>query len=245
MNKKAKILIVEDEMIIAAKISLHLTQMGYEVAGIIPTGEEAISYCRDSPPDILLLDINLRGDIDGVMVAKKITEEIPIPIIYLTANSDEHNFQRAKSTKPFAFISKPLNKIELKRAIELVVERLHDINEKVELKTNKNAIVMRDRIFIRHKDSMVKILLEDIDYLEADRSYCKVCTRHGIYVLSNTLKNLEEKISDKRFLRIHRSYIINMEKIEKITDSQVLIGKTAIAIGRSFRDNLMKRLPYI
>ena len=70
-----KILIIEDEMIIAAKISLHLTQLGYEVSGIIPRGEEAILHCQQSPPDLLLLDINLNGMIDGIETATTLQAE--------------------------------------------------------------------------------------------------------------------------------------------------------------------------
>ena len=197
MVRQIKILIVEDEMIIAAKISMYIEQMGYSVAGIIPSGKEAIDYCRDNPPDILLLDINLRSEIDGIEAAKSILTEHDIPIIYLTANSDDYNFERAKTTKPFAFISKPIKKIDLERSLKLVIERLLEKSDNTTARDNR-TIIMSDRIFIRHKDAMLKILLEEIEYLEADRSYCKVCTHEAKYTLSNTLKALEEKIKDDR-----------------------------------------------
>ncbi|MEM9887199.1 MAG: response regulator [Bacteroidota bacterium] len=105
--KNIKILIVEDEMIIAAKISLHLEQLGYEVAGIIPRGEEAVLHCREHRPDILLLDINLKGLIDGIESAQVIQKEMDIPIIYLTANADEATFNRAKDTRPMLSFLNP------------------------------------------------------------------------------------------------------------------------------------------
>ena len=119
MGRPIKILIVEDEMVIAANISLQLTTLGYEVAGIVPRGEEAILQIKQNQPDIVLLDICLKGDIDGIETAQIMQNDYDIPIIYLTANADEDNFNRAKTTNPYAFISKPFKKLDLQRAIEL------------------------------------------------------------------------------------------------------------------------------
>ena len=124
MNQPIKILIVEDEMIIAANISLQLSSLGYEVTGIIPRGGEALIHIEQQQPDILLLDINLKGDIDGIETAQLMQKSFNIPVIYLTANTDEAHFNKAKSTNPYAFISKPFKKLDLQRAVELTVNRL-------------------------------------------------------------------------------------------------------------------------
>jgi CheY-like chemotaxis protein len=110
---------VEDEMVIAANISLELTSMGYDIIGIIPRGEEALIHIRETRPDILLLDIQLKGEIDGIDVATQMQKDFDIPIIYLTANTDDAYFNKAKETKPHAFISKPFKKRDLQRALEL------------------------------------------------------------------------------------------------------------------------------
>src|SRR5690606_21909475 len=124
MNKAVKILIIEDEMVIAANISLQLSELGYEVTGILPRGEEALSHIKIDKPDIILLDISLKGEMDGIETAHEIQKHYKIPIIYLTANSDEAHFNRAKETHPYAFISKPFKKLDLQRAIELTVDRI-------------------------------------------------------------------------------------------------------------------------
>jgi len=123
MKSPAKILIVEDEMIIGANISLQLSKLGYEVTGIVSRGEEAISHVRQSRPDIVLMDIQLKGNLDGIDTVSKMHQENNIPVIYLTANADEENFERAKSTNPYAFISKPFKKLDLQHAIELTMGR--------------------------------------------------------------------------------------------------------------------------
>ncbi|HRB55702.1 MAG TPA: response regulator, partial [Ferruginibacter sp.] len=92
MGIPAKILVVEDEMVIGANISLELTNMGFEVTGIVPRGEEALHHIKQNPPDIVLLDIQLKGKIDGIETAQIMQKEFNIPVIYLTANADNFNF---------------------------------------------------------------------------------------------------------------------------------------------------------
>lgn len=96
MESKIKILVVEDEMLIGAKISMLLTELGYEVTGLFPRGEEALLHMKESKPDLVLLDIQLNGEWDGIETARRLHAENDIPIIFLTANADEATFNRAK-----------------------------------------------------------------------------------------------------------------------------------------------------
>lgn len=109
-DQPIKILVVEDEMIIGAKVSLFLSELGYEVAGILPRAEEALLQIEENRPDIALLDINLKGSMDGIALAQVLQTEHNIPVVFLTANSDDATFQRAKATKPYAFLAKPFKK---------------------------------------------------------------------------------------------------------------------------------------
>ena len=124
MESTIKILIVEDEMIIAANTSLQLTNLGYEVSGIVSRGEDALLHIKENLPDIVLLDIQLKGELDGIETAHQMQKDFNIPIIYLTSNVDEAHFERAKRTNPYAFISKPFKKLDLQHAIELTANRI-------------------------------------------------------------------------------------------------------------------------
>ncbi|MGB3545693.1 MAG: response regulator [Saprospiraceae bacterium] len=246
-----KVLIVEDEMIIAAKISLHLEQLGYEVAGILPRGEEAVIHCRQSPPDLLLLDVNLKGLLDGVETSQMLRkEDILIPTIYLTANSEDSTFERAKATLPQAFLSKPYRKSDLARAIELAVANaarnsVTHAEEKLELPPLEDAHILSDRIFVRHKERMVKIFLRDILYVEAERAYCKIKTRDSDYLLSIALGRLEEQLRADDFMRVHRSYLVNLAQVDEIGDNYIAIGGKAIPIGKSHREEFAARVNLI
>ena len=126
MDRKIRILIVEDDMIIAANISLQLTNLGYQITGMVSRGEEAFRHIKENAVDIILLDINLKGSLNGIDTAKAIQKIRNIPIIYLTANSDNATFNEAKETQPRAFITKPFNKLRLQRTVALVAEQLKE-----------------------------------------------------------------------------------------------------------------------
>jgi DNA-binding LytR/AlgR family response regulator len=245
MDTLIKILVVEDEMIIAAKISMQLTSLGYEVTGILPRGEEALLHVEENKPDIVLLDINLKGKIDGIETAALMQQRNNIPIIYLTANSDEATFNRAKPTRPYAFISKPFKQLDLQRAIELTISRMaaNDNEMQIEVKTGEEQpFILSDRIFVRHKEKMIKIMVADILYMEADRNYSRIFTQQKEYLLSVTLKTIEEKLSMQLFMRIHRSYIINISHVDEVAEGHLIIAQKPIPIGTGMREQLMQRI---
>lgn len=256
MEKSVKILIVEDEMVIAANISLQLSELGYEVTGILPRGEEALSQIKIEIPDIILLDIRLKGELDGIQTAQEIQKHYNIPIIYLTANADEAHFNRAKETHPYAFISKPFKKLDLQRAIELAVDRIsfektlgngekRNGEENLTSISNATDFILNDRIFVRHNEKMLKIDIKDIYYIEADRNYCRIFSQGREYLLVMTLKDIDEKLPQNHFLRIHRSYIINLSQIDEVAGTHVVISKKAIPMSKAMRTELLKRLQTI
>ena len=245
MDSLIKILVVEDEMIIAAKISLQLTNLGYQVDGILSRGEETIMHVKQNNVDIILLDINLKGNLDGIEIARQIQQFSHVPIIYLTANGDEATFNRAKTTKPAGFISKPYKQLDLQRAIELAICRMAEKATGPVVSFNGNDeshYILSDRIFVRCKEKMIKIMVSDIMYIEADRNYIRIFTSQKEYLLSVTLKTIEEKLSKNVFVRIHRSYIININQIDEVAESHVVIGRYSIPLSTGMKENLLKRI---
>ena len=244
MERKIRILIVEDDMIIAANLSLQLTKLGYEITGVESRGEEAIYHAKLNSPDIILMDVNLKGDLDGVETVRFIQRTRNIPIVYLTANNDESTFIRAKSTHPHAFISKPFNKLNLQRTIALVAQQLKESN--VDQSGSDTPLeVLDDRIFVRHNGKMVKILLDHILYVEADRNYCNIVTENGDYLVVSTLKAIENRLRNGSFLRVHRSFMVNISKLDSVSESHLEIRRKTIPVSRSHKDVLLGRLQTI
>lgn len=112
-----KMLIVEDESIVATDIRSMLNRLGYNVYSIASSGEDAIEKSIEDQPDLVLMDISLKEDMDGIEAAEKILERFCIPIIYMSALSDNESLRRANKTEPFFFISKPIEEGELRTAI--------------------------------------------------------------------------------------------------------------------------------
>ncbi len=239
-----RILIVEDDMIIAANISLQLTKLGYEVTGIESRGEEALVHTSMNRPDIILMDINLKGKLDGIETVRAIQKKEDIAIIYLSANADEATFSRARGTHPLAFISKPFNTLTLERTIALAVEQLSGKNSYRE-HTDRELAVLNDRIFVRHNGKMTKLLLEEIQYIEADRNYCHIVTSNGKYLVVSTLKVIDAELTSACFMRVHRSYMVNVSKVDVVTDNHLEIGRKVIPLSKSYKEALLGRLHLI
>ncbi len=118
---KTQILVVEDEIIIAEDIRRSLQRLGYEVPSVVSSGEDAIKKAEENEPDLVLMDIVLRGRMDGIEAAEQIHSRFGIPLVYLTAYADEATLERAKITEPFGYIIKPFRERELHVAIEIAL----------------------------------------------------------------------------------------------------------------------------
>ncbi|TXI32338.1 MAG: response regulator transcription factor, partial [Niabella sp.] len=212
------------------------------------SGEEAIQYVKENDVDIILLDIQLKGKYDGIETASQLQTISKAPVIYLTANSDEATFNRAKSTKPAAFISKPFKPLDLQRAIELTICRMVENKPSAILPSQNEGeqqFILEDRIFIKNRERMLKIMLSDIMFIEADRNYSRIFTQKKEFLLSISLKTMEEKLPETLFVRVHRSYVINLTQIEEVGDSYVVVADKSIPMSAGLKDNLLKRLQTI
>lgn len=232
-------------MIIGAKVSLFLTELGYEVTGIIPRAEEALLQVEENKPDIALLDIQLKGSMDGIALAQILHTTHQIPVIFLTANSDDATFNRAKAAKPYAFLAKPFKKTDLQRALELTISLM--ANEPASAQKEQPAgedtqYILSDRIFVRNKDKMVKIMFEAILYVEAERNYCRIVTKTKEYLLTMPMKSLEEQLPAALFQRIHRSHIVNLTQVDEVGENHVVIGQKALPLSKSLREEFLMRI---
>ena len=243
-----KILMVEDDMIIAADISMQLTKLGYQVVGINISGEDALNMVANNRPDLILMDIVLSGKINGIETAKIILEQFQIPVIFLTSNSDDATFQKALLAKPYAFISKPFQKAELARTLKLTFQRIAVEKDSAPAPESADHVsAMEDRLFIRHKNQMEKVLLRDILFAEADRTYCKILTEKQNYLLSVPLSNIEAQLPASDFFRVHRSFVVNFKKIDAIGENYeyLTILSHQIPVSRRSKEEVIKRLRMI
>ncbi|MGB0430359.1 MAG: LytR/AlgR family response regulator transcription factor [Bacteroidia bacterium] len=225
MDDNLKVLIVEDNSLIAFELSNNIEKMGHQVVDTVSTATAAEAIVNGQEVDLALLDINIKGDRDGIAVAK-IMEELGIPFIYLTSYYDEATLDRVKETNYAAFIAKPYTELDLKLNIELAKRKSYE------------AIKPRKKEFYTYSDNKMtkKVFFNNVLYVKSDDNYSVFHTDDKKKILVRIpLKNLEEEIDDSRFFRIHRSYMINTDKIQSFSNNTVIISGENIPISNSHR----------
>ncbi len=236
--ERINVIIVEDVLLIAEDIASRLGKNNMLVAGIFSTAEEAIESIPKSAPDLILMDIHLGGKLDGIEAAHQIQKRWDIPIIYLSDHTDRETVERAKKTHPANYLSKPFNDGDLIRSIEIAIENWQKLPARA-------GSILEDFVFIKKDSGFVKVACADILFLKAGRAYCDIVTRGATYVQSNNMGYIFDRISHKDFIRVHRSYVVNVNCIDRIDGNVICIGMHRVEMSESMRDELLGRLKFI
>jgi len=243
-----KILIVEDEPIHADRFEMLAEQLGYEVAGICDNAFDALDCFHQKAPDLLLLDIHIRGEVDGIQLAERINQTRPMPIVFVTSMQDDETFARAQSVHPIAFILKPFDTLQLQRAIELAVSRLSSNPTPALSNFEQNDLVLPDCLFVKVREKLEKVIFDDILFLESEGRYTMLHTVGGRkFAIRIPLGELEEKLPTSRFARTHRSYLINLKWLQSVDlqDMLVLVKDKTVSLSKGFRDQILARLDQV
>ncbi len=233
--EKKRIYIIEDDPIIASDLEGILLDLGYTVCGISHQPFEAKKKIELLKPDLLLMDINLNSEIDGIELATLI-QNLDIGIIFISAFTDKITVERAKNVFPLGYILKPFNEKEIEIALELA------FNNKP--KPDNKPVVEDKFVFIKTKNNTsVKINFKDILVIEACDNYSFIHTTTDKLMVSYTLKEIEQRIKSPLLIRVHRSFIVNSNKVESIQFNILFIGKHEIPVGKSYKDQIMKLFP--
>jgi len=242
MNK-IKIGVVEDEVIIADGICAVLLQLGYDTAEPATSYAEALEMIANEKPDLLLLDIHLAGNKDGIQLAAEIKKTYGLPFIFLTANSDKATIERAKMVEPPAYLVKPFNKNDLFTSIEICLSNFNRQKSKKDaVSADKPIFIINDALFIKEGYVFVKVFFKDVYYLQSDHVYVKVFTKEKEFLVRSSLHGYAEKFDASKFFRIGKSHIINVDHIQKMDGSSVTINGKELAMAKPQRDELFKHL---
>ncbi len=247
-TENIKVLIVEDEALYANSLEILIDELGYELVAIVADAKSALQEIEESMPDLLLVDINLEGAMNGIELVQ-IAQHIKVtPAIFITSFADEATFEKVKVLTPFAFITKPFDQQQLQRAIELAV--IH-ITQKNDEETSKEQpwsdFAFKDHIFVKVRSKINKIRIDSIDYLEVDDRYCTLVSGEHKYVARVGLNEMEEKLSGNQFYRTHRKYLVNLEKVSSINVAMntIALGTVELPISRSSKEELLKKLNWL
>ncbi len=244
---KTKILIVEDEAIVAKDTSVCLEKIGYEVIASFSKGEKALSFLEDNKPDLVLMDIMLAGNISGIDASARIKKDYDIPVVFLTAYADEKTIERAKITESYGYVIKPFKEIDIRTSIEMALYKFKKEKEKlsgVSSSGAKASPISTEYIYVKYNSKLVKVQNANILFVEALKDYVIIHTDKERFTIHSTMKDIEKKLPSKMFMRSHRSFILNLNKINSIDSLIVNIENSdkKIPIGGSYREGLFKRL---
>lgn len=235
---RIRVLVVEDSALIAEDIAFKLGKHQLDVVEIFDKGEDALEYLKKNEPDLVLLDIKLAGALDGISTGYIIQNTYALPIIYLSDMADAETVHRAKQTRPSNYLTKPFNEADLVRAIELAFSNFS-------FQRPAPSRPKADHIFVKSESTFVRIPFRDILFLHADRSYCNIVTGEKTYVQAVSMNHVFEQINHPDFVRIHRSHVVNINKVTAIDGNLVKLGTHSLEMSKSFRDELISRLTFL
>lgn len=252
-----QILVVEDEAVLALYLSDLLEAQGYAVVGVADTGREALTLFQQNRVDLILCDINLKGDWDGIETARKTLTLKPVPLIYITAQADKETVERAKQTFPAAYLTKPVRPDSLQIAVDLALhnfvmrkgfpptpEELKTVPPDKEGPSRETILRIDDQVFIKQNYQFVRISLDDILLLEADNTYTTIVTSSRKFALRLALGTTLQRLDFRSLVRVHRSYVVNVKKITGFNEREIFIDSVTIPLSPQHKEDFMRQFQY-
>ncbi|GAB1447207.1 hypothetical protein MASR2M44_01980 [Bacteroidota bacterium] len=234
MNLK-RVLVVEDEFITLDLIRLYLKQSGYEVAGDAINALEAIQVLEKEKIDLVLLDINIKGEYDGIWLGHQLNSRYKIPFLYLTAYSDGPTIRRAAESRPSGYLVKPFKQADIFSAIEVALLNYHQAAE--ELPNHFGNLVVKVNSNFR------KLATSEIVFIQAFKNYLELnLINDERLVIRQTLQAIYEQLSEKNFIQVHRSFIINKKLVSEFDGTHVKVAGQLIPVSRSNKESLAASL---
>jgi two-component system, LytTR family, response regulator LytT len=241
-----KILVVEDEFIIARNLQVILEDLGYEPYEPVGNKKEAMAALEELEIDLVILDINLSGKQEGIEIGKYIHEKLSIPFIYLTSNSDKATISEAKLTHPKSYLIKPFNESDIYAAIEMAVEPESINKDEINAEINWNGSALQNSLFVKLGGKYIKVKIDEITYVEADGKTVEIHSLQGQkFQVKMSLEQMHNQLAKHGFVRVQRSFIINLQHLSAINGEAVYIDQLAIPIGRQYKEDLMKQIKAI
>lgn len=223
-----KILIIEDEVLISELIKNYLLSFGFNEVYLAHTKNQSVQMIDHINPDLILLDLHLQQPKDGLDIAKMIDDRGGPPYIFITANADMLIIQEAIHTRASSYITKPLKKTDLFAAIQIALK--------------SKAKPETSFLLIKENNSNLKLAHHKILYIEGNSNYINIFTTTQKVVTRQSLEWAELELPENLFMRIHRSYIVNLQAVQRTNSKSVFIRDVEIPISRA---NISKMANYL
>lgn len=244
-----KILIVEDEELYADQLEMLVDKLDYEHLETVDNSTDALVAIQKCQPDLILMDIHIRGTHDGIELADLIHKTNPIPIIFITSLQDDLTFSRASRTNPVNFLLKPFSQVQLQRTIELTVQKLEQETSSLKEENTEweSDFLFQEHFFIKTRQKLEKVAIENVLFLESDGHYTQVHTEQKKFLVRIALSKLVLRLPEELFAQTHRSFFINIKKVQSIDleESLISLGEKSVPLSKRNREEFLKRLNWI
>lgn len=235
-----KVLLFEDSLDDVEQIKSSFTATNFEIVGVANELSQGLEMFSTLDFDIVIIDIFLNNKPEGIQLANEINNSpIKKPFIFLTSSIEKNIFDSAKSTQPFNYLIKPFNKMELLFSIELAIEKFAAESGAF---IEKKPVFCNNCFFVKKGESLIKITLDEINFVVVEGQYCKMITDKGEFLIQVSLNQFSEELPDGHFLRTHRNYLVNLNKIEEVypNDNLILLkNKDKVLISRRLKSELV------
>ena len=219
---------------------MMLENLNYEVVGVALDYAEAVQLLDQTQPDIVLSDIALGGEKDGVDLAELIVKDYKLPFIFITSHSDKTTLDRAKEVKPNGYLVKPFEQKDLYTSIEIAIANFSGTNAE-EAESDEAGFIVNDAIYIKDGHALVKMILKDLIWIKSEGNYIELHQTQRRKVIRSTMQQFMNKLPEN-FFRVHKSYAVNLHHVESINGLEILIGDEVVPLGRAHKDKLVSRL---
>ncbi|OQX80957.1 MAG: hypothetical protein B6D64_02570 [Bacteroidetes bacterium 4484_276] len=247
--KKLNVLIVEDEILVATDIEESLDSLGYTVQKAVAYGQAAIDEVDKKLPDIILMDIMLKGEMTGIEAANIIRQKYDVPIVYLTANADIATIEKAKISLPYGYIIKPFTEKDLQTNIEIARFKFEsDIKSKMESdqfnRFFKHGDAKKNELIVQSEKGLEKINLKDVYYIADEQGKSVIYLTEEEIIIQKSLDECEKLFPPEKFIRTGSHYIVNIDKIfiHKFPEIVMADKMTVITVDEDKRDLLRAKL---
>jgi two-component system response regulator LytT len=244
--KEERILIVEDDVNIAENIEEILELLGYVNIDIANSANQAIKVVKKYRPDLVFMDIKLKGDKDGIELGEIIKQMVDAPLVYVTSYSDPTIIERAKRINPAGFIVKPFNTNDIHAIVEIVLynKRTKPSQETVTVRSkDESPYLVTDAVFIKADNAYERVPYEDIYYVEANGNMVTIFTKNRNFTIRKSMKDMEEKLPSHLFLRVQKSFIVQLGQIESFNTKDITLHMgSVVQVGRQYYNSFLAKL---
>lgn len=250
--RPTKVYILEDELVTQLLLKGYLEDFGYEVCGMADNAQTARTEIPTVQPDIAILDIHVKGEHDGIWLS----EQLAIPFIFLTAYIDQGTLHRALKNRPSAYLVKPFENNQVYAAIELALLQSSTVfnppseeggtfvESESELSAASEPIPTKPykQLYIKDGHLHYKVNNSEIEFLKADGKYIEIHTTSKRLIMRTSLVNFLKQHEPWPFIRVHKSYAINRDKVIAFSSSAIRLPKREIPLSRSYKKTFLTQV---